>query len=143
MGSRVTKPRFCCSCCRPPVAQAGGPPGDPALQQLIALLSPERLPAEVQTRRTSRASSSGQQPDDNAMMVRRGSTIMFSRSGGNTLTASAGTHVLGTVVSGSLCRALFDLYVGDQPVSKAAKVCMHGAMTHNAGVLYALAHSRR
>lgn len=46
--------------------------------------------------------------------------------------ASAGPVVLGAVHSPVLCKALFDLYLGDMPVSKRAKVSKAGCVCkHN------------
>jgi hypothetical protein len=53
--------------------------------------------------------------------VRKGTVLVFTRSTSGSLSARAGDHDLITVQSQPLCSAVFDLYIGDQPVSRKAK----------------------
>lgn len=53
--------------------------------------------------------------------VRKGTVLMFTRDQAGYLSAKADHHDLITVQSKPLCDAIFDLYIGDQPVSKKAK----------------------
>lgn len=48
--------------------------------------------------------------------------MTFERGPGGHITARVGRTVLGEVTSDKLAEALFDLYLGEQPVSKRAKV---------------------
>ena len=47
--------------------------------------------------------------------------MCFKRSRDGTLSAYADGHAVGAVKSQSLCSALFDLYLGDEPVSVDAR----------------------
>ena len=53
--------------------------------------------------------------------VKKGTVLVFTRDQAGHLCAKADQHDLITVQSKPLCDAIFDLYVGDQPVSKKAK----------------------
>jgi hypothetical protein len=53
--------------------------------------------------------------------VRKGTVLTFTRDGGGTLAAHADAHELVKVQSKPLCAAIFDLYIGEQPVSKKAR----------------------
>ena len=53
--------------------------------------------------------------------VKKGTVLVFTRDESGHLCAKADQHDLITVQSKPLCDAIFDLYVGDQPVSKKAK----------------------
>eukprot|EP00898_Chlorokybus_atmophyticus_P004038 jgi/Chlat1/4635/Chrsp3S05592 len=57
---------------------------------------------------------------DETMKIGRGTTITFRCSSGR-LTTHVNGRKLGVINSAPLCRALLDLYVGDQPTSKATK----------------------
>jgi len=111
--------------------KAGGQVGDPELQLLLSCFSAESLPASVRTA--------------NGSAVRRGSTMVFTRSEGGTLVATAlegslaprawgagqcaGAPMLPAPVhSPQLGEALMDLYLGDQPVSKRAKAAAAAAL---------------
>lgn len=119
--------------------QVGGAPHDPALEEVVTYFTAARLPREVLTGGGGNSSSSNAvaaggstpssspSPATSGLSVRKGSTISFSRRAGGTLVASAGGCVLGQVVSPKVCEALFDLYLGDMPVSKKAKVSAFGA----------------
>lgn len=50
-----------------------------------------------------------------------GTTIDFHRLSGGKLRTEVGGEELGTIYSHDLCRAFFDLYVGEEPVSLKAK----------------------
>ena len=53
--------------------------------------------------------------------VRKGTVLVFTRDQAGLLAAKADQHDLIAVHSKPLCDAIFDLYIGDQPVSKKAK----------------------
>ena len=53
--------------------------------------------------------------------VKKGTVLVFTRDQAGYLCAKADQHDLITVQSKPLCDAIFDLYIGDQPVSKKAK----------------------
>ncbi|KAL3687190.1 hypothetical protein R1sor_013499 [Riccia sorocarpa] len=55
------------------------------------------------------------------LKIFRGTTIDFRWQPGGALHTEMGGHKLGTIVSNHLCRAFFDLYIGDTPVSESAK----------------------
>lgn len=92
------------------LARAGGDAGDDAaLKQLLSGLGdPQRLPPAV-----------CRGPDNNN--VAKGAMIVFERTSDGAVAARIGSHVLDVVHSPKLSEALFDLYLGDQPVSKTAK----------------------
>ena len=62
--------------------------------------------------------------------VRKGTVLTFTRDHEGNLAARADAHELVSVQSRPLCAAIFDLYIGEQPVSKKAKVgaaaCLRG-----------------
>lgn len=97
----------------------GGDPGDPALAALLdTFRHPERLPASVRA---------------GAGSVRPGAAIVFERGPGEVLLARVGGVVLGRVEgAGKLSEALFDLYLGEQPVSGRAKGAAAMALQHMA-----------
>lgn len=92
------------------LARAGGDDADSAaLKQLLSGLGePQRLPAAVR-----------RGEDDSC--VAKGAMIVFERTADGHVTARIGPHVLDTVRSPKLSEALFDLYLGEQPVSKSAR----------------------
>lgn len=53
--------------------------------------------------------------------MRKGTVLIFKRDCNGRLKARANEHELADVNSGKLCQAVFDLYLGDQPVSRKAK----------------------
>ena len=53
--------------------------------------------------------------------VKKGTLLIFRRDGAGRLRAAANEHALADVDSPKLCQAVFDLYLGDQPVSRKAK----------------------
>ncbi|GLC47512.1 hypothetical protein PLESTB_001805100 [Pleodorina starrii] len=130
--------------------KAGGRPDDPALQELLSYFSRERLPEHVvvlspahntPASASSSANSASSSDDPTTISssssscssggdasVRKGATITFSRSPCGSLVTEAGGRVLGVVHSPALATALFDLYLGDQPVSKRAKAAAGAAL---------------
>ncbi|KAG2449579.1 hypothetical protein HYH02_005112 [Chlamydomonas schloesseri] len=100
--------------------KAGGRPDDPALRELLSYFSRERLPAHVVV---GGGPGSGSEP-----AVRKGAAITFSRSSSGELVTEAGGALLGRVRSPALAEALFDLYLGEQPVSKKAKAAATTAL---------------
>ena len=53
--------------------------------------------------------------------VKKGTVLIFRRDGTGRLRARANEYDLADVNSTKLCQAVFDLYLGDQPVSRKAK----------------------
>lgn len=53
--------------------------------------------------------------------VKKGTLLTFTKQGPGTMTARANGQQLLTVESPKLCQAVFDLYLGDQPVSKESR----------------------
>ena len=53
--------------------------------------------------------------------MRKGTVLEFRRDAEGNLAARADDTPLITVTSRPLCAAIFDLYIGEQPVSKRAK----------------------
>jgi len=51
----------------------------------------------------------------------KGTEMLFSWRPGNVLGVSIGGREVGTVESAALCRALFDVYLGNKPISPAGK----------------------
>ncbi|KAI8470788.1 MAG: hypothetical protein J3K34DRAFT_521097 [Monoraphidium minutum] len=89
------------------LGRVGGDPGDPALPQLLdSFTDAARLPP---------AALAG-----GGAAVAKGAAIVFTRRGA-VLEARFGDHTLGSVTSAHLGEALFDLYLGDTPVSEKAK----------------------
>src|SRR4051794_8540111 len=87
------------------MVRVGGSPDDAGLQRVLDMFKEETLPASI------KAGSS----------VRKGTVLTFSRDNTGRLFAKANDCVLGSVVSPKLCHAIFDLYLGDQPVSRKAR----------------------
>lgn len=53
--------------------------------------------------------------------VKKGTLLTFTKQGSGTMTARANGQQLLTVESPKLCQAVFDLYLGDQPVSTESR----------------------
>lgn len=53
--------------------------------------------------------------------VQKDSVLTFTRSSGGRVTAAADGKELATVISPAFAAAVFDLYLGEQPVSPAAR----------------------
>lgn len=83
----------------------GGSPDDPSLQELLRFFDAAALPAAATRGRC----------------IRKGTPVHFSRSSTGALTAVAAGETLTTVSSAKLCEAVFDLYLGEAPVSKKAR----------------------
>lgn len=82
---------------------AGADPNDPALCAVLDAFR-QSLPDTVRAGRS----------------IKKGTLLTFSRRQGKMLTAKAGADVLRSVESAELCEAVFDLYLGKNPVSKSA-----------------------
>lgn len=82
----------------------GGSPNDPALVDMLAAFSEECLPKGVVK----------------GGNVQKGAVLMFKRSSGGKVTASADGQDLVTVSSPAFAAAVFDLYLGNRPVSPTA-----------------------
>lgn len=83
----------------------GGTSADPALATLITMFEENSLPETIRERGN----------------VKAGSILTFRRSSNGLLSAEAGGQDLGSVKSSNLCAALFDLYLGSNPVSRSAQ----------------------
>jgi len=87
---------------------AGADPNDPALTSVITAFR-KSLPERLLTKRGG--------------FLKKGTKLVFTKGeGGRRLTANAGGEVLRSVESRQLCSAVFDLYIGSNPVSKEAVV---------------------
>lgn len=87
---------------------AGADPNDPALTSVITAFR-KSLPERLLTKRGG--------------FLKKGTKLVFTKGeGGRRLTANAGGEVLRSVESRDLCSAVFDLYIGSNPVSKEAVV---------------------
>lgn len=84
----------------------GGNSSDPALTCFISSLEDQNIPSRLKT-------------EDGC--VKKGTIITFKKYKDGHLKTFADDVELGEVQSSKLCAALFDLYLGDQPVSKSAK----------------------
>ncbi|GMH36673.1 hypothetical protein BSKO_04546 [Bryopsis sp. KO-2023] len=87
------------------IEMVGGSTADPALQSLLTMFEEEKLPHQIKTRGN----------------VKAGTVLTFRRYRDGVLTAQAGGTELGSVKSNDLCAALFDLYLGKNPVSRPAR----------------------
>jgi len=88
------------------LTRVGGSTDDPSLAGFLSIFDSERLPTHFRDSRNN---------------VKKGSTICFKRCRDGTLSAFADDQKVGTVKSQALCSALFDLYLGDEPVSLDAR----------------------
>ena len=80
--------------------QVGGQTSDPGLNQMISMFQESQLPPS--------STHNGN--------VRKGTTLTFSRYGSSLHTA-INNRPVGAIRSPKLCEAMFDLYIGEQPVS--------------------------
>jgi hypothetical protein len=87
------------------ICGVGGSVADPSLAELMRYFDEQLLPSGSTCRGC----------------VRKGTVLHFSRSRNGNLTAVANGVRLTTVNSAKLCEAVFDLYLGQQPVSKQAR----------------------
>lgn len=85
--------------------RVGGSPDDPALKQLLEQFREEKLPPHMVRNGN----------------VQKDSVLTFTRAGSGRVTAAANGTELTTVNSPAFAAAVFDLYVGDQPVSSEAR----------------------
>lgn len=92
----------------------GWDPEDAALKVLIKFFDPAALPPGSTTRRGH---------------IKKDTALSFCRSKAGTLTAVADGSVLATVSSQKLCEAVFDLYLGENPVCKKAKLTAGRTLT--------------
>ena len=96
--------------------RVGGLQNDAALAQMLASFKEESLPDSVKQ----------------GGSVKKGTVLAFVKQGPGTLTAKADGKKLVTITSPKLCQAVFDLYLGDQPVSaesrQAAGMAVMGMM---------------
>lgn len=83
----------------------GGSPDDPALEAVLSAFREEALPAAIKT----------------GSSVKKGTTLTFVKRADGSLTAAADGHAISSVQSATLCAAVFDLYIGDSPVSKKSR----------------------
>ncbi|CAD7699564.1 unnamed protein product [Ostreobium quekettii] len=85
----------------------GGQPSDPQLKYMLSHLEDENVPQKCKSR-------SGH--------VRKGTTLTFKKYKNGHMKTFAGDVELGSIHSAKVCAALFDLYLGEQPVCKDAKM---------------------
>lgn len=85
--------------------QVGGASTDPALPKLLNLFEEESLPQSIRDKGS----------------VKAGTVITFRRFRNGVLFTEAEGQELGSVKSSDLCAALFDLYLGNNPVSRPAQ----------------------
>jgi len=89
------------------VARVGGSPSDAALDRMISHFRADALPPGARAGRGS---------------VKMGTVLEFVRGPGGSLAASADGVPIVRVESPALAAAVFDIYVGDMPVSPEAKL---------------------
>lgn len=103
----------------------GGSPNDPALPDMLAAFSEDRLPKDMVK----------------GGNVQKGSVLMFKKTAGGKVTAAADGQDIVTVSSPAFAAAVFDLYLGNRPVSPEARVTALDAaarmMTSSTGDAYA------
>lgn len=87
------------------LARVGGNPSDPGLAKFLECFDEQRVPSNVKVGNS----------------VKKGSTITVTRQNDGKLVTSADNLVLGELHSSKLGEALFDLYLGSEPVSKRAR----------------------
>ncbi|KAK9805933.1 hypothetical protein WJX73_006432 [Symbiochloris irregularis] len=87
------------------IQRVGGVVQDTALLQLLDCFREENIPPSIKE----------------GDSVKKGTLLVFRKEGNGRLRARANDHELADVSSTKLCQAVFDLYLGDQPVSRKAK----------------------
>ena len=87
------------------IQKVGGSQTDRALVQMMKSFDEASLPDSVKQ----------------GGSVKKGTLLTFTKQGPGTMTARANGLQLMTVESPKLCQAVFDLYLGDQPVSKDSR----------------------
>jgi len=88
------------------IVRVGGDENDPELKNMITCFDEANLPSGIK-------SGPGK--------VRKGTVLTFHRTDGGGLSARVEGELLGEVPSRDVSAALFDLYLGDNPVSSRAK----------------------
>ena len=87
------------------IQRVGGSQTDTALAQMLQSFDEKSLPDSIKQ----------------GGSVKKGTLLTFTKQGAGTMTARANGQQLMTVQSPKLCQAVFDLYLGDQPVSKESR----------------------
>lgn len=103
------------------LARVGGSTDDPSLSGFLSLFDSERLPARVQDEKNNVRKGTLLFQTAQKLCLPIGSTMCFKRGRDGTLSAFADDQKVGSVKSQALCTALFDLYLGDEPVSIDAR----------------------
>lgn len=101
------------------IVKVGGSVTDIALAQMLNTFKEENLPASVKQ----------------GGSVKKGTLLAFVKHGPESLTAKANGQPLVTVRSPQLCQAVFDLYLGDQPVSVESRAAAGSAVMGMMGAL--------
>lgn len=87
------------------IQRVGGSQADKALAEMIRSFDETSLPESIKQ----------------GGSVKKGTLLTFTKQGSGKMTARANGVQLMTVESPKLCQAVFDLYLGDQPVSKESR----------------------
>ncbi len=87
------------------IQKVGGSQSDKALAQMIQSFDEKSLPDSIKQ----------------GGSVKKGTLLTFTKQGSGKMTARANGLQLMSVESPQLCQAVFDLYLGDQPVSKESR----------------------
>ena len=87
------------------IQRVGGSQADKALAQMLQSFDEKALPESIKQ----------------GGSVKKGTLLTFCKQGAGLMTARADGQQLVTVDSPKLCQAVFDLYLGDQPVSKDSR----------------------
>lgn len=87
------------------IQKVGGSQTDTALAQMIKSFDEQSLPDSIKQ----------------GGSVKKGTLLTFTKQGPGRMTARANGLQLLSVDSPKLCQAVFDLYLGDQPVSKESR----------------------
>lgn len=101
------------------IVKVGGSQTDVALAQMLNTFKEENLPESVKQ----------------GGSVKKGTLLAFVKHGSGTMTAKADGKALVTVNSPKLCQAVFDLYLGDQPVSVESRAAAGSAVMGMMGAL--------
>lgn len=101
------------------IVKVGGSQTDVALAQMLNTFKEENLPESVKQ----------------GGSVKKGTLLAFVKHGSGTMTAKADGTALVTVNSPKLCQAVFDLYLGDQPVSVESRAAAGSAVMGMMGAL--------
>lgn len=101
------------------IVKVGGSQTDEALVNLLHTFKEENLPESVKQ----------------GGSVKKGTLLAFIKHGSSSMTAKADGKTLATVSSPKLCQAVFDLYLGDQPVSTESRAAAGTAVMGMMGTL--------